>query len=47
MGTEAIRSVIMTILTYMSQVRMFVIMYRGGAFDRKLKAVGMEPAVAD
>ena len=32
---------------YDSQVRMFVIMYRGGAFDRKLKAVGMEPAVAD
>ena len=28
-------------------VRTLVLEYRGGAFDRKLKAVGMEPAVKD
>ena len=28
-------------------VRTLVLEYRGGAFDRKLKDVGMEPAVKD
>ena len=28
-------------------VRVLVLLYRGGAFDRKLKAAGMEPAVKD
>jgi len=30
-----------------NEIRMLVIMYRGGAFDRALKAAGLEPAIAD